>query len=997
MNKVFLDLNKPAIDSVIEYLFNQEKYLDKESGSWNLSNVLLVVPSARVRRELLYQLLLYAQEKNVLLEIPKIVTIGKAPEFLYRQTRPFADDITQNLAWYRAIKMSDEEKRKEFLPAMPGEDDLEGQFLIGQTFSRLHQTLSAEMLNFNDEEPKSDRRIVNELVKFQKNHNDLNLTKEIERWKYFTEIKKNYLKILDENNLWDVQAARRYALVSPQPGDFETSLDIVLAGIVDLNRVQKAILEKVSDHVTALIYAQESDSDGFDRYGALNVKHWTDFLSCPLEDDQIIQVEKPEEQVLCAFEYIRQLSAQFTPDDFTIGAPDEKLVPFIQAAADKLGLQIDNSVGVPVTSTAPYALLDSILTFLESGSYESFANLVRHPAVYDDLSSVTTGSRRDLLSAIDNYQQQFFPFDVPSEDDIKRNLQNTDSYLDIHEDIVIVGKALEEIRSCLSGLMSKNEIAPKELRGIIESIFKKFPGEDNSFDAVVKTIIKTSERLGAISKDFTGKLSPQSALKMILLRMQSLNLPNGAGDSDSTDDDLEEETLNSSKPMIHVAGWLELVWDRAPVLTILSFNEGIVPQSANADLFLPNELRKELGILDNNRRLARDAYALKAIAVSKKGANKHLLIICGKCDTEDNPKLPSRLLFNENNFAARAKEFFDEDLNKKNPLPKFTLKNSLGGIQPGKSSKDVLDWAEKNLSGNVMKGVVKSISATQFKDYIQCPFRFFLKQVAGVQPTDYSTSEMEALSFGSVVHQVLQQWAQNELNNGRTDWRFDKDKLAKKFSDLVDELIKQSYPDSVLPAILVQKEIIKQRLKVFADYQATRNERIIAVEYKFTAPVTLNDNEEMTLIGKIDRIDQSADGTIVLLDYKTSKNKPEADHRDKDGNWINLQLPVYRHLFLEKKEEFLNDMRTRGVSVSEITDVKVGYFNLPEEVGEYTDSEWKDSDFDSAEDMMMEVMENIHNGVFWVWPPRESPKFDDYREYMEWLLRYAELEKKPQE
>ena len=67
-----------------------------------------------------------------------------------------------------------------------------------------------------------------------------------------------------------------------------------------------------------------------------------------------------------------------------------------------------------------------------------------------------------MLSAIDNYQQQFFPFDVPSDDDIKRNLQNTDSYLDIHEDIVIVGKALEEIRSCLSGLMSKNEIAPKE-------------------------------------------------------------------------------------------------------------------------------------------------------------------------------------------------------------------------------------------------------------------------------------------------------------------------------------------------------------------------------------------------------------------------------------------------------------------------------------------------------------------------------------------------------
>ena len=88
-------------------------------------------------------------------------------------------------------------------------------------------------------------------------------------------------------------------------------------------------------------------------------------------------------------------------------------------------------------------------------------------------------------------------------------------------------------------------------------------------------------------------------------------------------------------------------------------------------------------------------------------------------------------------------------------------------------------------------------------------------------------------------------------------------------------------------------------------------------------------------------------------------------------------------------------MRTRGVSVSEITDVKVGYFNLPEEGGGYTDSEWNIGDFDSADNVMMQIIEDIHNGVFW--PPKESPKFDDYQEYMEWLLRYAELEKKPQE
>ena len=265
---------------------------------------------------------------------------------------------------------------------MPDKNDLEGQYLLGQMFSRLHQSLSAELLNYYDEKPQSEINIVNKLEEFEKNHSGLNLSKEIERWKFFSEIKKNYLSILDEHNLWDVQVARRHALAYPQPGDFVTQYDLVLAGIVDLNRVQKAILQQVGDHVTALIYAPESESNGFDAFGALKVDYWNQDLLCPLDDSQIIQVEKPEEQVLCAFEYIRQLSKDYTPGDITIGAPDEKLIPYVQATADKLGLLIDNAIGQSVSSTAPYALLQSITEFLDSGSYASFANLVRHPSVY---------------------------------------------------------------------------------------------------------------------------------------------------------------------------------------------------------------------------------------------------------------------------------------------------------------------------------------------------------------------------------------------------------------------------------------------------------------------------------------------------------------------------------------------------------------------------------------------------------------------------------------
>ena len=71
---------------------------------------------------------------------------------------------------------------------------------------------------------------------------------------------------------------------------------------------------------------------------------------------------------------------------------------------------------------------------------------------------------------------------------------------------------------------------------------------------------------------------------------------------------------------MELLGWLELPLDDAPAVIVTGFNEGCVPASLNADVFLPNQLRRALGIEDNDRRYARDAYALSVLAASRKAA-----------------------------------------------------------------------------------------------------------------------------------------------------------------------------------------------------------------------------------------------------------------------------------------------------------------------------------------------------------------------------------------
>ena len=111
---------------------------------------------------------------------------------------------------------------------------------------------------------------------------------------------------------------------------------------------------------------------------------------------------------------------------------------------------------------------------------------------------------------------------------------------------------------------------------------------------------------------------------------------------------------------IELLGWLELPWDDAPALVVTTFNEGCVPASINSDLFLPNALRVRLGLQDNARRYARDAYALSVLLATR----ERLDLIVARRNSEGDPLPPSRLLFatDAETLASRALAWFSRRL-----------------------------------------------------------------------------------------------------------------------------------------------------------------------------------------------------------------------------------------------------------------------------------------------------------------------------------------------
>ncbi len=102
---------------------------------------------------------------------------------------------------------------------------------------------------------------------------------------------------------------------------------------------------------------------------------------------------------------------------------------------------------------------------------------------------------------------------------------------------------------------------------------------------------------------------------------------------------LKRETIPSAidEPAVELLGWLELPLDDAPALVVTSFNDGTVPQAVNSDPFLPNTMRGVLKLDDNERRYARDAYALAVLQASR----RRLDLIVGQRTSDGDPLAPS--------------------------------------------------------------------------------------------------------------------------------------------------------------------------------------------------------------------------------------------------------------------------------------------------------------------------------------------------------------------
>jgi len=921
----FLGWDGPVTEKVRQFLLPSQL-----SGPVDLESHLIVLPTRQAGRRLREALAMHCAGQNTALLSPRVVTPAF---FLHSEHAParVANQAEATAVWIDVLMKADLSRYSAFFPARTPDQSFTWAMHTGGLLQRLRDTLA-----------DGGHRIADICAGY------CSILEEQDRWEDMARLEAAYLAGLGELGLEDAcDNMIRQAEWPELPEEVER---IVVASVPDPTPLTLRVLERLSSRVAVdiLVHAPESMADCFDEWGRPVTERWIDSeIAIPDPQNNVILTGSLMSQSNKVVELMAEESHRFGPADIAIGVPNSEITPFLMADLDDRHLIAFDPAGKSMTDHPLYRLLESFHALATERTYASFSAFLRHVDVLTFLSKKHRISPRWLLQELDEFQNQHLPLGIKDIADrllpeSPRGSQDHPELRSLREAVLLVHQQLESFH---------HQHMDTAVRSLLQELYEVRilnPGdpEDEEFIAASALIDTT---LCELATDVIDRLDIDgtNALQILLQRLAS-----------------QRYSVERQGAVIDLEGWLELPWNPARLMIVTGMNDGFVPDGQLGDVFLPDTLRKHLGLRSDADRLARDAYLMRGLIESHSDDGRVCFLVSKTGATRD-PLKPSRLLFrcSDAELPRRAGQLFGEPEDEHAGFPP-TISFRLQPTPPADIPAERVDPG--------------TLSVTKLKDYLQCPFRFYLTNILGMEALDDEKVEMDALDFGSLVHDVLSQIPRSPemaICDNPT-------KLTEFLSAEADEWAARCFGYPLPLQIRIQLDAARQRLRAAARVQAD----LVKAGWQITDS-EVNIKAElcgMPIGGRIDRIDRhSKTGRIRILDYKTSDTlqKPDEAHfgpvvdgipdymkvtvDDREKRWIDLQLPLYSLLL---PEERLSD-----------STVELGYFNLPKATDDTGVVIWDGLDdhlLASARLCARSVVEDIRSRRFW--PPIKRVKYDDF-------------------
>ena len=205
---------------------------------------------------------------------------------------------------------------------------------------------------------------------------------------------------------------------------------------------------------------------------------------------------------------------------------------------------------------------------------------------------------------------------------------------------------------------------------------------------------------------------------------------------------------------------------------------------------------------------------------------------------------------------------------------------------------------------------VARLSASAYQDLRHCPYRYFALRQLGLKEMEEIEGELDKRDFGLWLHAVLQRFHGGLDSADPARRRAQLDAAAQAVAQ--EQRLAE---DEFLPFLAAWPQVREGYLAWLAEHEA-EGWRYLEGEREASQPLG-----DVTLFGRLDRVDRAADGTLLVIDYKTEP-RDTTSRRIKDP-YEDTQLAFYAALRPEGRlrAAYVNVGERDGSKTYEQTDI----------------------------------------------------------------------------
>ena len=548
--------------------------------------------------------------------------------------------------------------------------------------------------------------------------------------------------------------------------------------------------------------------------------------------------------------------------------PDRLLAERVAAALERWGLKsenrVDDSAGQSLGRTPPGALLLLLAEFAAGFDPVQLIALLGHPLVragegrLDWLDQVR---RLDLVlrgpGLVPGWAGVTERIADCADDSNRRGHGAAEAVIDWWGDVAAgLGAALTPFAAGVPA-------PPSVLLGALQDALGWLTGEGAWTGHAGRALSEMFDRWALAKSDGPALVAPADFPKMLtdLLGGETVRPPYGG------------------HPRLFIWGLLEARLQRADLMILGGLDEGRWPPQQSPDPWLAPGIRRLLGLAAPERQQGMAAHDFAGAFAARE------VVVTRAQRSSGDPAVASRFWLR---LAALAGD-----------LPAATA-----GDQPVAALAAMLDVppgdampADKPRPDPPLGARPNRISVTGVDQLARDPFAFYAAKILRLSELDPLSSGPDAKWFGTRVHKYLQDWQAA----GLTEATFDAERTALRADPALDSLARAFWLPRIEPSLRWAAERV----------WASRDERWpVANEVSGRLLV-----DGILLHGTADRVDQAADGTLAIVDYKTGA----APSAKSAGEGLNSQLGL---LGLLAEEAGLGDLAPEPVGAFEYWELK---------------------------------------------------------------------------